>query len=70
MHWGGSLRTGEFDWDTFVNTSSPDRESGGSMEAVKPEGPGYYEHWLMALEKTLASKEFFVSGETCRSEES
>ncbi len=63
---------GEFDWDHFrKHLISSIAESGGSMEAVKPEGPGYYEHWLMALEKTLVEQGVFVSGESlCRSEES
>ena len=62
---------GEFDWDHFRrHLISSIAESGETSETVKPEGPGYYEHWLTALEKTLVEQGVFVSPETLfRSEE-
>ena len=63
---------GEFDWDDFrKHLVSSIAENGETLETVKSEGPGYYEHWLTALEKTLVEQRVFVSPESlCRSEES
>ena len=63
---------GEFHWDDFrKHLISSIAENGETLETFKPEGPGYYEHWLTALEKTLVEQGVLVSGESlCRSEES
>ena len=55
---------GEFDWGHFRrHLISSIAESGETSETVKPEGPGYYEHWLTALEKTLVEQGVSVSPE-------
>ena len=46
---------GHYPWDEFrqhliASIASQD----GALENPDPNAPGYYEHWLAALEKTLA----------------
>lgn len=45
---------GAFDWDDFRQCLiTAIAASGESPQAPDPEAPGYYEHWLAALEQTL-----------------
>ena len=56
---------GEFDWDDFRrHLISSIAASGETPETAKPDAPGYYEHWLTALEKTLVEQGVFVSPES------
>ena len=53
---------GEFIWDDFrqhliASISADDKTS----EIIDPSGPGYYEHWLAALEKMLIEKSLITS---------
>ena len=54
---------GAFDWDDFRRHLIAEiGASGESPAAPDPEAPGYYEHWLMALEKTLEECGVVTSG--------
>jgi nitrile hydratase accessory protein len=46
---------GHFAWDDFrKHLIGSIAASGESADHPDPEAPGYYEHWLAALERTLA----------------
>lgn len=54
---------GEFVWDDFrQHLIESIAASGETPENPDPDGPGYYEHWLTALEQTLTEKGVLVSG--------
>ena len=45
---------GAFGWDDFRRRLIAAIAAGGAADRPPPEAPGYYEHWLTALEQTLA----------------
>ena len=48
---------GYFSWEEFrAHLIEAIAASGETSEMPRPEAPGYYEHWLAALERTLADK--------------
>ena len=48
---------GHFSWDEFrAHLAGAIAASGETAAAPNPAAPGYYEHWLAALERTLADK--------------
>lgn len=48
---------GRFEWDEFrEELIAAIAASGETAEAPNPAAPGYYEHWLASLERTLARK--------------
>jgi len=48
---------GQFAWDEFrAELIGAIAASGETAEAPDPGAPGYYEHWLASLERTLAAK--------------
>jgi nitrile hydratase accessory protein len=48
---------GTFEWDEFrEGLIAAIAASGETPDAPDPDGPGYYEHWLVSLERTLAAK--------------
>ena len=48
---------GHYDWDEFrEHLIASIAESGETPESPDPDAPGYYEHWLQSLERTLAEK--------------
>jgi nitrile hydratase accessory protein len=48
---------GCFDWDEFrSHLIDAIATSGETAEQPDPQAPGYYEHWLGSLERTLAAK--------------
>ena len=48
---------GEFEWDEFrEGLIAAIAASGETPAAPNPDAPGYYEHWLASLERTLARK--------------
>ena len=50
---------GRFAWDEFrAHLVASIAASGETPEHPDPDGPGYYEHWLAALERTLTDKGF------------
>ncbi|MEQ8230419.1 MAG: nitrile hydratase accessory protein [Gammaproteobacteria bacterium] len=47
--------SGLYDWDTFrTQLIAEIDQARETREASDPSAPGYYEHWLAALEKVLA----------------
>jgi len=49
---------GHYDWDEFRKHLTTSIEaSAETPESPNPEAPGYYEHWLESLERTLAGKD-------------
>ena len=49
---------GHFTWDEFrEHLAASIAASGETPEHPDPSAPGYYEHWLAALERTLADKD-------------
>ena len=48
---------GEYSWDDFrQHLIASIAATGETPDNPVPEGPGYFEHWLAALEKTLDDK--------------
>ena len=48
---------GHYEWDEFrEHLIASIAASGETPEFPNPDAPGYYEHWLESLERTLASK--------------
>ncbi len=48
---------GQFDWEDFRDELiAAIAASGETPESPNPDAPGYYEHWLAGLERTLARK--------------
>ena len=48
---------GTYDWDEFrEHLIDSIAVSGETPESPDPDTPGYYEHWLESLERTLAGK--------------
>jgi len=48
---------GAFDWEEFrAELIAAIAASGETPAAPNPAAPGYYEHWLASLERTLARK--------------
>lgn len=48
---------GRFDWEEFrAHLIGSIAASGETPERPEPAAPGYYEHWLASLERTLAEK--------------
>ena len=48
---------GHYAWDEFrEHLIASIAASGETSEAPDPSAPGYYEHWLESLERTLAAK--------------
>jgi len=48
---------GHYDWDEFrEHLIASIAAAGETPEAPNPTAPGYYEHWLQSLERTLAAK--------------
>ncbi|MEX2480921.1 MAG: nitrile hydratase accessory protein [Gammaproteobacteria bacterium] len=49
---------GRYDWEQFrqhlIAEIAASASAGGDPAAPDPHAPGYYEHWLAALEKVLA----------------
>ena len=55
---------GEFIWDDFrQHLIASIAASGETPETADPDAPGYYEHWLRALERTLTEKGVIGSGD-------
>ena len=46
--------SGAFGWDDFRRRLIASIAAGGAADPPPSEAPGYYEHWLAALERTLA----------------
>ena len=56
---------GRFDWDDFRrHLVSSIAACGETSESPDPRAPGYYEHWLTALGKTLAERGMVVCADT------
>jgi nitrile hydratase accessory protein len=48
---------GHYEWDEFrEHLIASIAASGETSERPDPAAPGYYEHWLESLERTLAAK--------------
>jgi nitrile hydratase accessory protein len=48
---------GEIEWEEFRERLIAEiAASGETADAPNPDAPGYYEHWLASLERTLARK--------------
>lgn len=48
---------GRYEWDEFrEHLVASIAASGETPEAPDSDAPGYYEHWLASLERTLAAK--------------
>lgn len=48
---------GHYEWDEFrEHLIASIAASGETPESPDPDAPGYYEHWLASLERTLAAK--------------
>ncbi|MDH3420099.1 MAG: nitrile hydratase accessory protein [Gammaproteobacteria bacterium] len=48
---------GHYDWDEFrEHLIASIAAAGETPETPNPAAPGYYEHWLRSLERTLAAK--------------
>lgn len=55
---------GEFIWDDFRQHLIASIAASGEMpEIPDPDAPGYYEHWLRALERTLTEKGVIACGD-------
>jgi nitrile hydratase accessory protein len=53
---------GEFSWDDFRKYLIASISASGDIsEMLDSSGPGYYEHWLAALEKMLIEKGLITS---------
>ena len=56
---------GEFDWNDFRrHLISAICASGETPDSPDPDAPGYYEHWLTALERTLVEQGVLISPDT------
>ena len=52
---------GEYSWDEFRrHLIASIAATGETPDNPIPDGPGYFEHWLAALEKTLDDKDVTV----------
>lgn len=55
---------GEFEWNDFRrHLAASIAATGETSETPDPEAPGYYEHWLAALESVLAAKGLIASSD-------